>query len=237
MGSVILLALFMFIQWIQTGNPLDLHYIWLMVAGVPTVVGLAALGYRVEVGKEGFKIEPPKDEFLKLAFAPQEPGLSPARGEIVKEARTFPTRLEGGAWQLKHSQEYERTNHFMLAHFYRPSEKEPRPMDLGGVRQKWFEVFLFVVKHDKGSPGPPRKILPEIEKAEFFLGESWHDQTFEVNNENGNVLGIQVLAYGTFLATCRVTLKGLIDPAHKHIVLHRFVDFSMFTESKPHVST
>jgi hypothetical protein len=106
----------------------------------------------------------------------------------------------------------------MLAHVYRTST-EP------GQR---FQVFVFLVRHRKGSSEPPqRDNFVEIQKAEFFFGDSWGNQIFEVPETKG-AIGVRTHAWGTFLATCRLTFT---DDANKPITLFRYVDFFMAPQS------
>jgi len=106
----------------------------------------------------------------------------------------------------------------MLAHVFIPST-EPR--------QK-FEVFIFVVRHERGSKRGPRESLPEIESAEFCFGPNWEYQPFLVTRESGGTyFGVRTHAWGTFFVLCRITVIIPETNEREEILLHRFIDFSM----------
>ena len=119
-------------------------------------------------------------------------------------------------WHHARIEEYERTNGYMLVHTYRPSLK---PGQL-------YDIFIFLVRHRKGTAGPPKREFIEIKQAEFFFGDSWKNRKFKVENAGG-LIGIRTAAWGTFLATCRITFK---KRATKPIILHRYIDFEMASE-------
>jgi hypothetical protein len=80
-----------------------------------------------------------------------------------------------------------------------------------------------LVKHKRGAVGATKRVFDEVKAAEFFFGQSWGDQVFRVSNEGG-LIGIRTSAWGTFLATCRLTFT---DKSRLPIILHRYVDFEM----------
>ena len=102
---------------------------------------------------------------------------------------------------------------YMLAHVYQAAK----------ARGKEFSIFIFLVRHEKGTAGPPRRHFDEVAMLEFFFGESWSNQVFTVINKGG-VLGVRTHAWGTFLATCRLTFR---DTKRPPVILHRYVDFHM----------
>ena len=194
--GAILLIVFLCIQG-SRGNPLDLPLPFLLLPLVPIVSGFVLGGYIKK-----FKTPIIEAELENLPEAPQH-----------EATKTEPPPTE---WQHKRSEEYARTNGYMLAHVYRPST-EP---------QQVFDIFIFVVRHQKGTSTPPKRTFTEIQKAEFFFGESWGNEVFTAPN-TGGVIGVRTHAWGTFLATCRITFK---DPNKPPIILHRYVDFSMAPE-------
>lgn len=116
-------------------------------------------------------------------------------------------------WTLARADEYERVHGYMLAHVYKHAKS----------RVQQFSVFIFLVRHEKGTSGPPRKHFEEIDKLEFFFGDSWSNQVFTVSN-TGGVLGVRTEAWGTFLATCRVVFR---ESSRDPVILHRYIDFHM----------
>lgn len=166
-------------------------------------------GSSIKAGPGGVEIGPIPDDLKVLPTAPHPPTL-PAHASIAKAETP-------ADWRLDRAKEYARVDGYMLVHVYRPSTD---PLQT-------FDIFLFLVKHKKGSAGPPRRNLDEIANAEFYFGESWGNETFPVSN-NGGVIGIRTSAFGTFLACCRVSFK---DPNRKPIVLFRYVDFHMLQDN------
>nr|MBI3612675.1 hypothetical protein [Nitrospirota bacterium] len=135
------------------------------------------------------------------------------------QSNSTPPQLPAADWTLERAAEYKRVDGYMLAHVYRLSAKHGQT----------FDIFIFLVRHKKGTDGPPRRHFSDIQKVEFFFGDSWGNRVFDVAN-NGGVLGIQTHAWGTFLATCRITFK---DATRKPIVLHRYIDFHMLHDTPP----
>ena len=137
--------------------------------------------------------------------------------EMLKEApqnKTGGSRRHPAAWQHDRVDEYKRTDGYMLVHTYRRSSLRAG---------QEYEIFVFLVRHRKGTTGPPKRDFKEIKHAEFFFGDSWDNQVFSVPNIGG-LIGVRTAAWGTFLATCRITF---VDPARNPITLHRYIDFEM----------
>jgi hypothetical protein len=138
----------------------------------------------------------------------------PAGGPAQTESSKAPELTD---WRQDRAEKYERTRGYMLVHVYRRSEMRPQ----------WYEIFLFIVQHKRGTDGPPRRHFAEIEKVEFFFGDAWKNETFTVIND-GEVVGIKTEAWGTFLACCRVSFK---DTKEGPVVLYRYVDFHMLQDT------
>jgi TIR domain len=140
--------------------------------------------------------------------------------EMLKEAPRQPAPIEQPpmtGWQCVYTQEYNRTEGYMLVHVYRPST---------GPGQE-FDVFIFVVRHRRGTEGPPQRNFDEIQKAEFFFGPGWGNKIFPVDNTD-DLIGVRTQAWGTFFAACRLTFT---DPNRDPISLYRYVDFEMGPQS------
>jgi hypothetical protein len=202
----------------------------------PVLIGLLVDGYIRKISLFGVGIEGLKnvrDSKLKSTDAHQAAASSTAQASAAPASLTKSVNADQAAspsttstalsappmdnfnLRAAHESEYERTRHYMLSHTYGPST----------VKGQKFDIFIFIVCHERGTSGPPRTRLEEIEKADFFFGSSWDNETFEVRNEK-TIIGVRTRAWGTFLATCRVTFRsgGLQKPP---IVLHRYIDFYM----------
>ena len=199
--SVALLGAFFYLQS-QYHNVLELPVQYLIAALVPIAVGILVSGY-----VRGFKFGDYEVSLTNKLLARSQ--VIPNTSETYEATAGVPP----GSWQLERPKEYERTHGFMLAHVYKPSSE----------RGQIFDVSIFIVRHKKGTTTPPARNFDEIQKAEFFFGESWGNRVFEVRGEDG-FFGARVHAWGTFLAMCRVTFK---DPSKDPIILFRYVDFSM----------
>jgi hypothetical protein len=183
----------------HTGDPLDLPLTIWFAALVLVGIGLITGGY------------------LKKFKSP----LISAEMEDLPEANPPPTpsatkRLPTD-WTYERAAEYARVDGYMLAHVYRPSK----------LHGQTFDIFIFLVRHRKGMDGPPRKNFDEIEKVEFFFGESWGNEVFTVKN-TGRVVGVRTHAWGTFLASCRVIFR---NSNRKPITLFRYIDFHMLQDA------
>jgi hypothetical protein len=161
-------------------------------------------GAPVEAGPGGFKLGAFTKELEKLPDAPQKAAAAAKPAE--------PTD-----WRQKRAEEYKRVDGYMLVHVYRPSI----------LPTQKYDIFLFVVRQQKGTEGPPRRQFDEIAKAEFYFGESWGNEIFTVQN-TGSVIGVRTHAWGTFLACCRLTFK---DAKREPIILFRYVDFHMLQDN------
>lgn len=127
------------------------------------------------------------------------------------QKRSEPEPLKPGDWTAERDREYERSHHYMLAHVLGASNEPGQEYD----------VFVFVSRHRLHSPNPPQHDgFDEIDKAEFFFGPSWGNQVFVINKTDG-MIGVHVHAWGTFLATCRLTFVDRRPP----VILYRFADF------------
>jgi hypothetical protein len=130
----------------------------------------------------------------------------------AKPLEDISTRL--GSLGEEYVNEYEtRTSHYMLSHIFalstRPDQK--------------YDVYLFVVRHERGDPKAPYLKLPELKNVTFFLGPGWKNEEFPVEPV-GDEFGVRAHAWGTFLAACRITFK---DERQAPITLYRYVDFWM----------
>ena len=128
-----------------------------------------------------------------------------------------PPEHKSSDWTDQRAAEYARVDGYMLTHVYRPSQ----------IRGQSFDIFIFLVRHEKGTEEPPRKQFPEIVKAEFYFGDSWGNEVFTVKN-TGGIIGVRTDAWGTFLATCRITFRG---NNRKPITLFRYIDFHMLQDA------
>ncbi|AOJ65422.1 hypothetical protein WJ32_23350 [Burkholderia ubonensis] len=164
-------------------------------------------GSPLEAGPRGFKLGGITKELEKLPDAPQKP-TEPAK---LRGISTEPTD-----WRQERVKEYKRVDRYALVHVYRPST----------LPNQKYDIFLFVVRHQKGTDGPPQRQFNEIAKAEFYFGESWGNEIFPVEN-TGSMIGVRTHAWGTFLACCRLTFK---DTTREPIILFRYVDFHMLQD-------
>lgn len=194
-ASAAMLAILFFMQS-RHGPALDLPIRYLFASFTPAIIGLVAGGYVTRVKTPIGSVEAAIE---KLPEAPQKTAIIAGPSETQ--------------WQHKRADEYARTCGIELAHVYRPSTK---PGQL-------FDIFIFLVRHKKGSAKPPKNGLSEIQQVEFYFGEAWGHEVFTVANTGGPI-GVRTHAFGTFLATARITFT---DPKNYRVVLHRYIDFEM----------
>jgi hypothetical protein len=205
----VFLVAFFYLQS-RTGPLAEIPETFLWFSLVPLILGLFLGGYisGVKLGeigvdwrteKLGEELTVVQGQSLSVA-APSAPGAPSAAAEAG-----------GGDMRKEYTDEYERTGHYMLAHICRPS--------------KWpaqFDIFIFAVRHERGNPGPPKFKLDDVKYAEFHLGPSWRNEPFRAENKGGPI-GIRTRAWGTFLASCKLTFKDDRPP----VTLFRFIDFYM----------
>ncbi len=99
---------------------------------------------------------------------------------------------------------YKRNAGLFLTHILVPSEKPDQKYD----------IYIYLIRHKTVD-------FSDVQKAEFFFGHMWGNEVFCKKPKDGR-LGISTSAYGPFLCTCRVHLKG-----GEIIHLHRYIDFEM----------
>lgn len=204
-ASVALLSLFL---WLQSfGSKLvDLPVQWIGVSLIPILLALIVGGYVSKLKLPGVEYEgprvPPNVEYVQP---------TPGGPAAVAEKNLVPS--EAAPWTVERAREYQRTNNLFLVHVYKPST---RPGQL-------YDITIFLMRHVRGPQPNQVEGFDDVEKAEFFFGESWGNQVFAAHND-GSFVGVSTSAWGTFLATCRVTFKG---PTKPPVILHRYIDFEM----------
>lgn len=204
-GSLLLLILFVVLQSMKVSG-MDLKAQWIWIALIPMLLALVLGQYIAKFEAAGIKIETPNPGEVQ-SIAPQgHTDEAVTRKEVAVEG-------EPGAWTEQRVSEYTRTDSLFLVHVYRPSE-EP------GLK---YDATIFLLRHVPGSAPNQRDNFTEIERLELYLGQSWGDKIFTAPN-NGGLIGIRTLAWGSFLAVGRVIFK---DAAKPPLILHRYVDFEM----------
>lgn len=206
-AAILLLVLILQSQDAKVLN-VPAHWMWVVLA--PVTISLIVGGYITK-----FAVTPAGG--LTFDFRAKVPKAVEKVAEITPQKA-----VEGPAaapWQDDRRNEYDRTNHLFLVHVYKPSEE----------RGQEYEAFVYLVRHKSGSIEPERMGLKDIAKVDFFFGPAWGNQVFTVMNNGANVLGVKAHAYGTFLATCRVTFA---DPAKAPITLHRYLDCEMLMDKE-----
>lgn len=208
-SHIAVVALFLGVAFWHVVNPTFMRWEFVVLvaaASLPFVLPLLSR-YVKGVGKDGITFQPAIPAELKaLPEARQSASGTPSAAGGPKSSALTSARAD----------EYERVHGYMLAHVYKHARS----------RGQEFSVFIFLVRHEKGTSGPPRKHFEEIDRLEFFLGDSWNNQIFAVAN-TGGVLGVRTEAWGTFLATCRVLFR---DSSREPLILHRYIDFHMLQE-------
>jgi hypothetical protein len=204
LGSVGLLAVFLLLQGVAS-SLLQLPSQWLWVSLVPVVVGLIAGGYIVKfkASSSGVELEGPGKELEAL------PEATPGTKDVAVRAAA-----STASWQNQRQQEYVRADGLFLVHVYKPSSQ-------GGQD---FDVFVYLVRHNKNSIRPTKTGFTDVKQVEFYFGAAWGHEVFTVLNAGQNILGVRTHAYGTFLATCRVTFN---DEKKEPIIIHRYLDCEM----------
>jgi uncharacterized integral membrane protein len=202
--SALLLAIFLVLQE-RAADLLQLPAKWLWVALVPLLVSVVAGGYIVKfkATSSGVEFELPDNRLKRLPKA--------------THARLAAKVAAAASWQEERAKEYDRTSELCLVHVYTPSQVE------GQV----FDAFIYLVRHQKDAADPKRTGLSDVIQVEFYFGASWEHQVFTVVNSGSNILGVRAHAFGTFLATCRVTF---VDKNRQPVILHRYIDCEMLAE-------
>jgi len=161
-------------------------------------------GGAVEVGIGSASIKLP--EFVH-DLKKVEPEPTDKRLTDVEERKSIPS------WTKIRKEIIDRNREVFLAHLSKPSKNQERN------GKKWFDVYIFLARHHEVANA-------EIDYAEFFLGKSWGDQIYRVENKGGDIksIGISTSAYGTTLAICRVVFKDGYEA-----VIDRYIDFEMCT--------
>jgi hypothetical protein len=111
----------------------------------------------------------------------------------------------------------ENARSLFLVHVFQPAK---------GAEKK-YDVAVYLMRDIRGRA--PNQVMgfDDVEKAEFYFGESWPG-VFPVVNE-GVHIGVNTTAWGQFLAVCRVTFRAGADGEAQTAILHRYIDFEMET--------
>jgi hypothetical protein len=112
-------------------------------------------------------------------------------------------------WSDFRNEVYEKCRYTFLAHTIKRSKMEGQK----------FDISIYLLRHKLHDLD--YYILDDVDQTEFFLGSSWGDRVFHVQNEGG-LIGISISAYGPLLCTCKVTFKD-----GQQILLNRYIDFEM----------
>jgi hypothetical protein len=219
----VFLVAFFYLQS-RTGPLAKIPETFLWFSLVPLILFLFLGGYISGVKFGGIEVDERTDKLGEELTVVQGQSLTVAAPSTPAVAEPAPPKRAGapagpsaaaeaggGDMRKEYTDEYDRTGHYMLAHICRPS--------------KWpeqFDIFIFAVRHERGSPGPPKLKLDDVKYAEFYLGPSWRDEPFLAENKGGPI-GIRTRAWGTFLASCKLTFKNDRPP----VTLYRFIDFYM----------
>ena len=99
---------------------------------------------------------------------------------------------------------YEKKRYIFLSHMAVPSKRKGQKYD----------IFVYLVNHKE-------KGLADVVKAEFFFGKSWGNKIFQ-GTLTGDLIGVRISAYGTFLCTCHVTFRD-----QSIVTLYHYVDFKI----------
>lgn len=145
----------------------------------------------------------------ELSLQPGYVGMTSAAPEVA-EAEPLPGAPPGGdprALALANARRdaKEQSRGLALVHTVVPSRTPGQEYD----------IFVYLVEDSPGA-------LAGVARAEFFFGRYWGNRVFE-GVRSGDTIGVRTAAYGTFLATCRVTFQE----DGTATFLHRYIDFEM----------
>ena len=167
---------------------------------------LGSINKRIEEGG-GFKASAGNASLELPEFVHDLPKVEPAdpKVTIAGERKLIPS------WTEKRNEIYLRNRDFFLVHV----------LELSKHPHQKFDIFIFLVRHEGVLKHEGIDFSIEIDYAEFFLGKTWGNRVFKVQNE-GKPIGLSTSAYGTFLAICRVVFKDGYE-----VILERYIDFEM----------
>jgi hypothetical protein len=202
--SLLLLVSFFILQGVAA-HLLQVPVQWLWVVLVPVLLAVVAGGYIGKFKASGTGVE----------FELPDKGLEHLREVSASGTQQVPQVK--ASWQSERAGEYERASGLCLVHVYTPSKQK------GQV----YDAFVYLVRHQKDSTFPVRIGLTEVKQVEFYFGAAWGHQVFTVPNTGSSILGVRAHAFGTFLATCRVTFS---DEMKTPVILHRYIDCEMLAD-------
>jgi hypothetical protein len=231
--STILLSIFLVLQAVDSPM-LKLPVQWVGLALMPFLLALLLGGYVKKFGAAGLQFEtgPRLDPELRdLKYVSQASSVTltratsePERTEVESPADVLPGEERESLsperiWTTARDSEYERSHYFFLVHAYEPST----------IPGQLFDITIYLMHHVRGTGERRREGLSDVEKAEFYFGQSWRDEIYSAEN-TGGVIGVRTSAWAPFLATCRVTFR---DSSRGEVILHRYVDFEMAPKQAP----
>jgi len=177
---------------------------WLWVALVPVLLGLVLGGYVKSIGVGPLTIE---TKLKKLAVvARTSHGVKIKRGDVsISEEGTPPE------WTAFRAHEYDESHNIQLVHVYRPSKT-----------RKYYDISIYLMKHVTGDAPNQTTRLNDVTNAEFYFGEYWGNRVFTPKIDYGRPIGVNISAWGMFLAVCRLTFDD-----DRTAIVYRYIDFEM----------
>lgn len=198
--SVFLLVLFSVLKIINSPI-LDLQSQWLIISIIPILIGLIVGKYigKIKAGGDGFEIELSDPKLISL------PDITTVKSTSIDI---------NDDWQSERLREYSRKSDLFLVHVYKPSSIEGQK----------FDIFVYLARHKEGSVSMIKTGLDDIKNVDFYFGKSWNHKVFTIKNNGRDIIGLKMCAYGTYLATCRVTFT---DSKKEKVILYHYIDFEM----------
>ncbi len=152
----------------------------------------------------------------ELSFGAFKFGELPAERSQLSSSEAEKPTLVGDVvdipdWTESRENIYDTTKGFYLYHNVRKSQK---------IGHKYL-VSIFVDQHDRKKFHDKEN----IKSVQFFFGKYWQNRIF-TGVVIGNNIGIEINAYGTFMATARIELSS-----NEVLILHRYIDFEGHEQS------
>ena len=194
----ICLLIIFFVLQYFNSNLLRLENRWIVVALLPIILSLLYTGKINKVKFFDFEIE------------------------VV----TSKSNLENIDKKIEHTESLEKTSfpsdYFYINHtsFYRKEEQTELQEKTGLKGYKLYDIRVKVCSYYKGA-------LEKIDRVEYYLHSSYPDNKIVTNDKKSNFL-LKELAYGEYVLSAKVFLKGIEQP----FILQRYITLS---ESGPRI--
>lgn len=204
--SVVFIAIFAILEKRLPGV-MKLPEGWIILAVIPVIVGLFVGNYITSLKTPFGEIQRKLD--VPAGVPTAVPGIDhqPDSAAVVTDQAAVTEMI------TEHDSFRRECRDITLVHAFVPAKSQGQKYD----------VFVFLSRHiqGQGKKNEAGNLDSIVQQADFIFGKSWGNTVFRPKID-GSPIGVRVLAWGSFWATCKVSF---ISGTPQSIYIHRYIDF------------